>query len=81
MIKVTKNTTVISGTLTTILSEITAVLRKVYEEMKETIGEEKANEYLTEVGRLAVMSEDELKNRVEELIKERFLKWQSLSTY
>ena len=74
MIKVTKNTTVISGTLTTILSEITAVLRKVYEEMKETIGEEKANEYLTEVGRLAVMSEDELKNRVEELIKERFLK-------
>ena len=74
MIKVTEDTTVISGTLTTILSEITAVLRKVYEEMKETIGEEKANEYLTEVGRLAVMSEDELKNRVEELIKERFLK-------
>ena len=73
MIKVTEDTTVISGTLTTILSEITAVLRKVYEEMKETIGEEKANEYLTEVGRLAVMSEDELKNRVEELIKERFL--------
>lgn len=72
MIKVTEDTTVISGTLTTILSEITAVLRKVYEEMKETIGEEKANEYLTEVGRLAVMSEDELKNRVEELIKERF---------
>ena len=71
MIKVTEDTTVISGTLTTILSEITAVLRKVYEEMKETIGEEKANEYLTEVGRLAVMSEDELKNRVEELIKER----------
>ena len=74
MIKVTEDTTVISGTLTTILSEITAVLRKVYEEMKETIGEEKANEYLTEVGRLAVMSGDELKNRVEELIKERFLK-------
>lgn len=74
MIKVTEDTTVISGSLTTILSEITAVLRKVYEEMKETIGEEKANEYLTEVGRLAVMSEDELKNRVEELIKERFLK-------
>ena len=74
MIKVTEDTTVISGTLTTILSEITAVLRKVYEEMKETIGEEEANEYLTEVGRLAVMSEDELKNRVEELIKERFLK-------
>ena len=74
MIKVTEDTTVISGTLTTILSEITAVLRKVYEEMKETIGEEEANEYLTEVGRLAVMSEDELKNRVEKLIKERFLK-------
>ena len=72
MIKVTEDTTVISGTLTTILSEITTVLRKVYEEMKETIGEEKANEYLTEVGRLAVISEDELKNRVEELIKERF---------
>ena len=72
MIKVTEDTTVIAGNLTTILSEITTVLHKVYEEMKETIGEEKANEYLTEVGRLAIMSEDELKDRVKEIIKERF---------
>ena len=72
MIKVTKDTTVIAGNLTTILSEITTVLHKVYEEMKETIGEEKANEHLAEIGRLAIMSEDELKNRVEELKKERF---------
>ena len=72
MIKVTEDTTVIAGNLTTILSEITAVLHKVYEEMKETIGEEKANEHLAEIGRLTIMSEDELKNRVEELKKERF---------
>ena len=72
MIKVTEDTTVIAGNLTTILSEITTVLHKVYEEMKETIGEELANEYLADVGRLAIMSEDELKNRVEELKKERF---------
>ena len=72
MIKVTEDTTVIAGNLTTILSEITTVLHKVYEEMKETIGEEKANEYFTEIGRLTIMSEDELKNRVEELKKERF---------
>ena len=72
MIKVTNDTTVISGNLTTILSEITTVLHKVYIEMKETIGEEKANEYLAEIGRLTVMNEDELKNRVEELKKERF---------
>lgn len=72
MIKVTKDTTVIAGNLTTILSEITTVLHKVYEEMKETIGEEKANKYLTEIGRLTIMNEDELKNRVEELKKERF---------
>ena len=72
MIKVTEDTTVIAGNLTTILSEITTVLHKVYEEMKETIGEEKANEYLADVGRLAIMNKDELKNRVEELKKERF---------
>lgn len=71
MIKVTEDTTVIAGSLNKILSEITTVLHKVYEEMKETLGEETANEYLAEIGRLAVMSEDELKNRVEELIKER----------
>ena len=71
MIKVTEDTTVIAGNLTTILSEITTVLHKVYEEMKETIGEEKANEYLADVGRLAIMSEDELKDRVKEIIKER----------
>lgn len=47
-------------------------MHKVYEEMKETIGEEKANEYLAEIGRLTIMNEDELKNRVEELKKERF---------
>ena len=72
MIKVTEDTTVIAGNLTTILSEITTVLHKVYMEMKETIGEELANEYLADVGRLAIMSEDELKNHVEELKKERF---------
>ena len=72
MIKITEDTTVIAGNLTTILSEITTVLHKVYEEMKETIGEEKANEHLAEIGRLTVMNEDELKNRVEELKKERF---------
>lgn len=72
MIKVTEDTTVIAGNLTTILSEITTVLHKVYKEMKETIGEEKANEYLAEIGRLTIMNEDELKNRVEELKKERF---------
>ena len=72
MIKVTEDTTVIAGNLTTILSEITTVLHKVYEKMKETLGEEKANEYLAEIGRLTIMNEDELKNRVEELKKERF---------
>ena len=72
MIKVTEDTTVIAGNLTTILSEITTVLHKVYIEMKETIGEELANEYLADVGRLAIMNEDELKDRVKEIIKERF---------
>ena len=72
MIKVTEDTTVIAGNLTTSVSEITTVLHKVYEEMKDTVGEEKANEYLAEIGRLTVMSEDELKNHVGELKKERF---------
>ena len=72
MIKVTEDTTVISGQLITILSEITEVLHKIYHEMKETLGEEKANKYLTEIGRLAVMSNDELNEHVTELIKEHF---------
>ena len=72
MIKVTDEITVISGNLVTILSEITAVLNKVYNEMKETLGEEKANKYLIEIGRLAVMNKDELNEHVTELIKERF---------
>ena len=72
MIKVTDEVTVISGNLVTILSEITAVLYKVYHEMKETLGEELANEYLADVGRLAVMSNDELNEHVTELIKEHF---------
>ena len=72
MIKVTDEVTVISGNLVTILSEITAVLYKVYHEMKETLGEEKANKYLTEIGRLAVMNKDELNEHVTELIKEHF---------
>lgn len=60
MIKIDSTTALISGELTTLLSEITTVLRKLYYEMKDSIGEEDANNYLAQVGRMAVMPENEL---------------------
>lgn len=59
MIKADANKIMVSGELSTLLTEITFVLHSLYREMKSTIGEDQANEYLVDVGRFAVMSDDE----------------------
>ena len=64
MIKVTNDTTTIAGELTEILSEITMVINKVYTELKEVMGEEEALKRIVEVGNLAVMSEEQVKEYI-----------------
>lgn len=66
MIKIDKETTIIAGELNEILSDTTTILRKVYQVTKENLGEETANEYLVKIGRMAVMSEEELTKFVRE---------------
>lgn len=70
MIKVTNDTTVIAGELTEILSEITMVINKVYTELKEVMGEEEALKRIVEVGNLAVMSEEQEKEYINNKKKE-----------
>lgn len=64
MIKITNDTTIIAGELAEILSEITTVLNKVYTELKEVMGEEEALKHIVEVGNLAVMSEEQVKEYI-----------------
>ena len=64
MIKVTNDTTIIAGELTEVLSEITTVLNKVYTGLKEVMGEEEALKRIVEVGNLAVMSEEQVKEYI-----------------
>lgn len=70
MIKVTKDTTIVAGELTEILSEITIVINKVYTELKEVIGEEEALKRIVEVGNLAVMSEEQVEEYINNKKKE-----------
>lgn len=60
MIKIDDNKTIIAGELDTILTEATIILNKIYTQMKTALGEKQANEYMVEIGRFAIMSEDEV---------------------
>lgn len=66
MIKVDSTTTIISGDLSTLLAEMSNVLRRFYFEMRDSLGEEEANKRLVQIGRIAVMSEKELQNLSED---------------
>lgn len=70
MIKVTNDMTIIAGELREILSEITMVINKVYTELKEVMGEEEALKRIVEVGNLAVMSEEQVKEYMDNKKKE-----------
>lgn len=60
MIKKDENVTIISGELTQVLSDMSDLLRVIYRQMKDCLGEESANEQMMTMGRLAVMSDEEL---------------------
>ena len=60
MITSDEKKTVIAGELPTILSELTVGLNKVYNLMKNEIGEEEANANMVKLGRLAVMPEGKM---------------------
>lgn len=66
MIKVDSTTTIISGDLSTLLAEMSNVLRRFYFEMRDSLGEEEANNHLVQIGRIAVMTEKELQNLSED---------------
>ncbi len=71
MIKIDEKTTEVTGELHEILGDTTHLLRVLYRQLKEVLGEEKANEYFVEMGKMAVMTDEELdkyaKKNIEEL--------------
>lgn len=62
MIRIDNNGIIISGELSVLLTEFTTALRRIYFEMVADLGEEEANQYLVKIGRLAVISDDDLAN-------------------
>lgn len=70
MLLVNDELTVVHGPKATVLAEVTCVLHEVYEKMKECEGEEKALEQLAEIGRLAVMTADEIEEATMDMIRD-----------
>ena len=70
MIKIDENTTEITGELHDILGDTTHLLRILYQQLKTIMGEDKANKYFAEMGKLAVMTDEELDTAMDEKLKE-----------
>lgn len=60
MITIDEKRTIISGELSTILTELTIGLNKVYNLMKSELGEDKAKPNMVMLGKFAIMSEREV---------------------
>lgn len=65
MIRKDENVTVISGEITKVLTEMTDLLNVLYENLKENLGKEEADKMFVTLGKLAVMSEEEIANELE----------------
>lgn len=63
-------TTRMEGTKNDVLAEVTCILHAVYEQLKKREGEQSAMEQLAEIGRLAVMTEEELDEATKNLLNE-----------
>lgn len=61
MIMASGSRIIVEGSMLEVTAEMTALLRIVYKTLSEEISEEYANGKLVEIGRLAVMSEEELR--------------------
>ena len=57
------------GNKVEVLAETTLILHGVYETLVKHEGEEKAREQFAEIGRLAVMTDEEISDATNELIK------------
>lgn len=65
MIRKDENVTMISGEITKVLTEMTDLLRVLYKNLNENLGKEEADEMFVKLGKLAVMSEEEITNELE----------------
>lgn len=70
MIKIDGNTTQVSGELHEILGDTTHLLRILYKQLVQIEGKEKANEYFADMGRMAVMTDEEMLQEMKDVIKE-----------
>lgn len=59
----------IEGSGLEVLAETACILHAVYEKLIEKMGKEWADEQMVKLGRIAVMSSDELENAVMEMMK------------
>ena len=66
MIRKDKDVTMISGEITIVLTEMTDLLRVLYKNLIENLGKEEADELFVTLGKLAVMSEEEFTNELED---------------
>lgn len=60
----------IEGDRNDVLSECTGILHAIYEILVEKEGVDAANEQFVEIGRLAVMSEEDLENEINRKLSE-----------
>jgi len=60
----------IEGDKSDVIAECTGVLHSIYEIMVEKEGVDAANEQFVEIGRLAVMSEEDLENEINRTLSE-----------
>ena len=50
------------------MADATCILHSIYQTLSDKYGKEIANEKLVEIGRLAVMSEDDIEKDIESLL-------------
>ena len=70
MIIAMDRTTRIEGDKSDVIAECTSILHAIYEILVEKEGVDAANEQFVEIGRLAVMSEEDLENEINRKLSE-----------
>lgn len=67
MIKVDGGEVILRGDVIMLATELSLAISALYEDAKEAMGEEAAMEFLALIGRVGVMSEKEIEDRVAEM--------------
>lgn len=58
----------LEGDKTEVMAEVTLILKSFYDNVKRREGEQKAMEQLAEMGRLAVMTDEEISDEVKKML-------------